>query len=57
MTLTLAKWTIDEYHLMIEAGLLLQSDVLRTANPRSGLLDNRSVELIQGEIVEMSLLR
>ena len=41
MTLTLAKWTIDEYHLMIEAGLL----------------DNRSVELIQGEIVEMSLLR
>ena len=37
MTLTLAKWTIDEYHLMIE----------------SGLLDNRSVELIKGEIVEM----
>ena len=38
MTLTLAKWTIDEYHLMIEAGLL----------------DNRRVELIKGEIVEMS---
>ena len=38
MTLTLAKWTIDEYHLMIEAGLL----------------DNRQVELIRGEIVEMS---
>ena len=38
MTLTLAKWTINEYHLMIEAGLL----------------DNRRVELIRGEIVEMS---
>ena len=38
MTITPAKWTIDEYHLMIEAGLL----------------DNRSVELINGEIVEIS---
>jgi hypothetical protein len=37
MTVTLAKWTIDEYHSMIEAGLL----------------DNRQVELLQGEIVEM----
>lgn len=38
MTVTLAKWTIDEYHSMIEAGLL----------------DNRQVELLRGEIVEMS---
>ena len=38
MTLTLAKWTIDEYHSMIE----------------SGLLDYRQVELLKGEIVEMS---
>ncbi|MEL6580767.1 MAG: Uma2 family endonuclease [Cyanobacteria bacterium J06621_12] len=38
MTITLAKWTIDEYHSMIEAGLL----------------DDRQVELLKGEIVEMS---
>ncbi|MEM9508427.1 MAG: Uma2 family endonuclease [Cyanobacteria bacterium P01_E01_bin.35] len=38
MTITLAKWTIDEYHSMIQAGLL----------------DNRQVELLKGEIVEMS---
>ncbi|WP_072013742.1 Uma2 family endonuclease [Myxosarcina sp. GI1] len=38
MSLTLAKWTIDEYHHMIE----------------TGLLDNRRVELLKGEIVEMS---
>ncbi|EAZ89801.1 Uma2 family endonuclease [Crocosphaera chwakensis] len=38
MSVTLAKWTIDEYHSMIEAGLL----------------DNRRVELLKGEIVEMS---
>ena len=38
MTVTLAKWTIDEYHSMIEVGLL----------------DNRRVELLKGEIVEMS---
>lgn len=37
MTVTLAKWTIDEYHSMIKAGLL----------------DNRHVELLKGEIVEM----
>jgi Uma2 family endonuclease len=37
MTVTLAKWTIDEYHSMIQAGLL----------------DNRQVELLTGEIVEM----
>jgi Uma2 family endonuclease len=37
MTVTLAKWTIDEYHSMIE----------------TGLLDNRQVELLQGKIVEM----
>ena len=33
----LAKWTLEEYHRMIEAGLL----------------DDRRVELIRGEIVEM----
>ncbi len=38
MTLAVAKWTIDEYHSMIEAGIL----------------DNRRVELLRGEIVEMA---
>ena len=38
MVVTLAKWTIDEYHSMIQVGLL----------------DNRQVELLKGEIVEMS---
>ena len=38
MTLTLAKWTIDDYHQMVE----------------TGLLKNRQVELLNGEIVEMS---
>ena len=38
MTIILAKWTIDEYHSMIEARLL----------------DNRQVELLKGKIVEMS---
>jgi Uma2 family endonuclease len=37
MTLTLAKWTIDDYHQMIE----------------SGVLTDRHVELLNGEIVEM----
>ncbi len=37
MTVTLAKWTIDEYHQMVA----------------SGILTDRRVELIQGEIVEM----
>ncbi len=37
MTVTLAKWTIDEYHQMVESGILI----------------DRRVELIQGEIVEM----
>lgn len=37
MTVTAAKWTIDEYHRMIA----------------SGILDNRRVELLKGEIVEM----
>jgi Uma2 family endonuclease len=37
MTVTLAKWTIDEYHQMIE----------------SGILTDRRVELLLGEIVEM----
>ena len=38
MTITVAKWTINEYHRMIAAGIL----------------DNRRVELLKGEIVEMS---
>lgn len=38
MTTTTAKWTIDDYHRMIAAGIL----------------DDRRVELLQGEIVEMS---
>ncbi|OLP16775.1 hypothetical protein BST81_18945 [Leptolyngbya sp. 'hensonii'] len=38
MTVTTAKWTLDEYHRMIAAGIL----------------DQRRVELLQGEILEMS---
>jgi len=37
MTIVSAKWTIEEYHQMIEAGIL----------------KNRHVELLKGEIVEM----
>ncbi len=35
MTVTTAKWTLDDYHRMIEVGLL----------------DNRHVELLNGEII------
>ena len=35
---TLAKWSVEDYHHMIE----------------SGVLNNRSVELLEGEIIEMS---
>lgn len=38
MTVITAKWTIDEYHRMIKAGIL----------------DDRHVELLNGEIIEMS---
>ncbi|MEQ8998266.1 MAG: Uma2 family endonuclease [Coleofasciculus sp. B1-GNL1-01] len=38
MAITTAKWTIDEYHRMIAAGIL----------------EDRRVELLQGEIVEIS---
>jgi Uma2 family endonuclease len=38
MTLATAKWSLDDYHQMIA----------------SGLLDNRSLELINGEIIQMS---
>ena len=38
MNVIVAKWTIDEYHSMID----------------SGILDDRKVELLEGEIVEMS---
>ncbi|MGF1515835.1 MAG: Uma2 family endonuclease [Elainellaceae cyanobacterium] len=38
MTLTTAKWTVNDYHHMVEAGILR----------------DRRVELLQGEIVEMS---
>ncbi|MGP1384572.1 MAG: Uma2 family endonuclease [Thainema sp.] len=37
MTVTTAKWTLDDYHRMIEAGIL----------------EGRQVELLNGEIVEM----
>ena len=38
MSVTIAKWTIDEYHRIIAAGIL----------------DHRRVELLKGEIVEMA---
>ena len=38
MTATTAKWTLDEYHRMVEAGVL----------------EGRAVEFVHGEIVEMS---
>lgn len=38
MTVAIAKWTLEEYHQMIE----------------TGLLDDKRVELIRGEIVEMA---
>ena len=38
MTVAVAKWTLAEYHRMIE----------------TGLLDDKRVELIRGEIVEMA---
>ncbi|MBD1870377.1 Uma2 family endonuclease [Cyanobacteria bacterium FACHB-471] len=38
MSVAIAKWTLDEYHRMIEVGLL----------------EHRQVELLNGEIVEMS---
>ncbi|MEA5579930.1 Uma2 family endonuclease [Nodularia harveyana UHCC-0300] len=38
MNVIVAKWTLDEYHSMID----------------SGILDDRKVELLEGEIVEMS---
>lgn len=38
MTITTAKWTIEEYHQMIAAGIL----------------QDRRVELLKGEIVEMA---
>jgi Uma2 family endonuclease len=37
MVVTTAKWTLDDYHNMIEAGIL----------------ENRSVELLNGEIIDM----
>lgn len=38
MTITLVKWTVEQYHRMIEAGIL----------------DECQVELLSGEIIEMS---
>lgn len=38
MTVTTAKWTLEDYHRMVEAGLL----------------EGRAVEFLHGEIVEMS---
>ena len=37
MTVAIAKWTLDDYHRMIDAGVL----------------DDRRVELIRGEIIEV----
>jgi Uma2 family endonuclease len=37
MTVTTAKWTLDDYHRMIEVGLL----------------ESRHVELLNGEVIEM----
>lgn len=37
-TVTTAKWTVEDYHRMIDAGIL----------------DDRRVELLNGEIIEMS---
>lgn len=39
MTLTMAKWTVTDYHQMIAAGILV----------------GRPIELLNGEIIEMSL--
>ncbi len=39
MTVIVGKWRIDEYHRMIEAGIL----------------SDRKIELLKGEIVEISL--
>jgi Uma2 family endonuclease len=38
MNVSIAKWTLDDYHQMIA----------------SGILDDRNVELLKGEIVEMA---
>lgn len=38
VSVTLAKWTLEDYHRMVA----------------SGMLDDRPVELLSGEIVEMS---
>jgi Uma2 family endonuclease len=38
MTLTTVKWTVDDYHRMLDAGILV----------------DKTVELLDGEIVEMS---
>jgi Uma2 family endonuclease len=38
MTVSIAKWKLNDYHQIVEIGLL----------------DDRPVELLQGEIVEMS---
>ncbi|MFB2898507.1 Uma2 family endonuclease [Aerosakkonemataceae cyanobacterium BLCC-F50] len=38
MSVTIAKWTLEEYHRIIQAGIL----------------DDRQVELLRGEIVEMA---
>jgi len=38
MTISIAKWKLDDYHRIVEMGLL----------------DERPVELLHGEIVQMS---
>lgn len=38
MTVAIAKWTVEEYHRLIA----------------TGILDDRQVELLRGELAEMS---
>ena len=38
MSITIAKWTIEQYHKLVNAGMLI----------------DRKVELLSGDIIEMS---
>ena len=46
MTVIAAKWTIEEYHRMVAAGILCDLAL-------GEALRDRSVELLKGEIIEM----
>lgn len=45
MTVTLATWTVEEYHELVATGVLRDSS--------GSLRSNRAVELLNGQIVEM----